>query len=169
MHSQPTLFATFRFFDYSKMTAKRAFRVIQVCLHLILLNLSPSFRTQNYVTKKTVSLVMNRIHTMCVQYRFILLESFFQLVICFSVLIVNEKKTAYELVLSDDIIQRLDFDEVHVQIITGTDHPIPHLYDINSFQCYLSANAPEIDVNGAINQVLLTLSLLIALMICFPV
>lgn len=36
---------------------------------------------------------------------------------------------------------------------TGTDHPIAHLYDVNTFQCYLSANVPEISVNGAINQV----------------
>lgn len=36
--------------------------------------------------------------------------------------------------------------------ITGTDHPIPHLYDVNTFQCYLSANVPEIGANGAINQ-----------------
>ncbi|ONI08908.1 hypothetical protein PRUPE_5G207700 [Prunus persica] len=38
-------------------------------------------------------------------------------------------------------------------LLAGTDHPIPHLYDINTFQCYLSANAPEINDNGAINQV----------------
>jgi hypothetical protein len=36
--------------------------------------------------------------------------------------------------------------------ITGTDHSIPHLYDVNTFQCYLSANVPEIGANGAINQ-----------------
>lgn len=39
------------------------------------------------------------------------------------------------------------------QLNTGTDHSIPHLYDVNTFQCYLSANVPEISVNGAINQV----------------
>ena len=36
--------------------------------------------------------------------------------------------------------------------ITGTDHQIPHLYDVNTFQCYLSSNVPEIGVNGSINQ-----------------
>ncbi|GFS40367.1 transducin/WD40 repeat-like superfamily protein [Actinidia rufa] len=35
----------------------------------------------------------------------------------------------------------------------GTDHPIAHLYDVNTFQCYLPANVPEIGVNGSINQV----------------
>ncbi|KAK8482265.1 hypothetical protein V6N11_047087 [Hibiscus sabdariffa] len=38
-------------------------------------------------------------------------------------------------------------------LIAGTDHPIAHLYDVNTFQCYLSANPPEMGVNGAINQV----------------
>lgn len=36
---------------------------------------------------------------------------------------------------------------------TGTDHPIAHLYDVNTFQCYLSSNVQDIGVNGAINQV----------------
>lgn len=38
-------------------------------------------------------------------------------------------------------------------ILAGTDHPIPHLYDVNTFQCYLSANMHELSPNAAINQV----------------
>jgi len=38
------------------------------------------------------------------------------------------------------------------EFLTGTDHAIPHLYDINTFQCYLSSNIPETSPNGAINQ-----------------
>lgn len=38
-------------------------------------------------------------------------------------------------------------------LLAGTDHPIPHLYDINTFKCYLSANAEDIAANAAINQV----------------
>ncbi|CAN6717644.1 unnamed protein product [Malus baccata var. baccata] len=38
-------------------------------------------------------------------------------------------------------------------LLAGTEHPIPHLYDVNTFQCYLSVNAPDIDVNGAVNLV----------------
>lgn len=38
-------------------------------------------------------------------------------------------------------------------LLAGTDHPIAHLYDVNTFQCFLSANVPEIGNNGAINQV----------------
>ncbi|KAF6157094.1 hypothetical protein GIB67_041555 [Kingdonia uniflora] len=37
-------------------------------------------------------------------------------------------------------------------LLVGTDHPILHLYDVNTFQCYLSANVSEIGVNGTINQ-----------------
>ncbi|XP_045786514.1 cleavage stimulation factor subunit 50-like [Trifolium pratense] len=38
-------------------------------------------------------------------------------------------------------------------LLAGTDHAIPHLYDINTFQSYLSANVPDNSPNGAINQV----------------
>ncbi|KAK4359375.1 hypothetical protein RND71_021604 [Anisodus tanguticus] len=37
--------------------------------------------------------------------------------------------------------------------LVGTDHQIPHLYDINTFKCYLPPNFQEMGVNGAINQV----------------
>lgn len=45
-------------------------------------------------------------------------------------------------------------------LVTGTDHPIPHLYDINTFKCYLPPNFQEIGVNSAINQVNLVSSML---------
>ncbi|RRT85145.1 hypothetical protein B296_00002634 [Ensete ventricosum] len=35
---------------------------------------------------------------------------------------------------------------------TGTDHPIPHLYDINTFKCYLTAGAHDLSAKAAINQ-----------------
>ncbi|KAM0937509.1 putative transcription factor WD40-like family [Dioscorea sansibarensis] len=38
-------------------------------------------------------------------------------------------------------------------LLAGTDHPIAHLYDVNTFQCYLSANAQELNAKAAINQV----------------
>jgi hypothetical protein len=41
---------------------------------------------------------------------------------------------------------------IKYQFPIGTDHAIPHLYDINTFQCYLSANIPDANPNGAINQ-----------------
>ena len=41
--------------------------------------------------------------------------------------------------------------------IAGTDHPVPHLYDVNTFQCYLSSSIQEGQINDAINQVSLFL------------
>ncbi|XP_068656367.1 cleavage stimulation factor subunit 50 isoform X1 [Aristolochia californica] len=38
-------------------------------------------------------------------------------------------------------------------LLAGTDHPIPHLYDVNTFQCYLSSSVQELNMNAAINQV----------------
>ncbi|XP_074561780.1 cleavage stimulation factor subunit 50-like [Curcuma longa] len=38
-------------------------------------------------------------------------------------------------------------------LLAGTDHPIPHLYDINTFKCYLTANAHDLSNTAAINQV----------------
>nr|GMD16410.1 cleavage stimulation factor subunit 50 isoform X1 [Ipomoea batatas] len=38
-------------------------------------------------------------------------------------------------------------------LLAGTDHSIPHLYDINTFQCYVPLHFQDIIVNGAINQV----------------
>ncbi|XP_008240092.1 PREDICTED: cleavage stimulation factor subunit 50 isoform X3 [Prunus mume] len=90
---------TIKFFDFSKMTAKRAFRVIQDTHNVRSVSFHPS---GDFLLAELIS-----------------------------------RSSAIEATVHN----------------TGTDHPIPHLYDINTFQCYLSANAPEIDVNGAINQV----------------
>ena len=38
-----------------------------------------------------------------------------------------------------------------IKLFVGTDHPVAHLYDINTFTCYLSANAQ--DSSSPINQV----------------
>lgn len=38
-----------------------------------------------------------------------------------------------------------------IKLFAGTDHPVAHLYDINTFTCYLSANAQ--DSSSPINQV----------------
>ncbi|KMZ70395.1 Cleavage stimulation factor subunit 1-like protein [Zostera marina] len=38
-------------------------------------------------------------------------------------------------------------------VLAGTDHPIPHLYDVNTFQCCITANAQRLNVNSPINQV----------------
>lgn len=38
-------------------------------------------------------------------------------------------------------------------LLAGTDHPIAHLYDVSTFQCYLSSSLQDSHVGGAINQV----------------
>ncbi|KAL6281458.1 hypothetical protein ACE6H2_018339 [Prunus campanulata] len=61
-------------------------------------------------------------------------------------------KRAFRVIQDTHNVRSVSFHPSGDFLLAGTDHPIPHLYDINTFQCYLSANAPEIDVNGAINQ-----------------
>lgn len=62
-------------------------------------------------------------------------------------------KRAFRVIQDTHNVRSVSFHPSGEFLLAGTDHPIAHLYDINTFQCYLSANAPEIDVNGAINQV----------------
>ncbi|CAL9031464.1 unnamed protein product [Prunus brigantina] len=61
-------------------------------------------------------------------------------------------KRAFRVIQDTHNVRSVSFHPSGDFLLAGTDHPIPHLYDINTFQCYLSANAPEIDVSGAINQ-----------------
>ncbi|XP_042490461.1 cleavage stimulation factor subunit 50 [Macadamia integrifolia] len=62
-------------------------------------------------------------------------------------------KRAFRVIQDTHNVRSVSFHPSGEFLLAGTDHPIAHLYDINTFQCYLSANAPEIGVNGAINQV----------------
>ncbi|ONI08907.1 hypothetical protein PRUPE_5G207700 [Prunus persica] len=62
-------------------------------------------------------------------------------------------KRAFRVIQDTHNVRSVSFHPSGDFLLAGTDHPIPHLYDINTFQCYLSANAPEINDNGAINQV----------------
>ncbi|XP_044487574.1 cleavage stimulation factor subunit 50 isoform X2 [Mangifera indica] len=62
-------------------------------------------------------------------------------------------KRAYRVIQDTHNVRSVSFHPSGDFLLAGTDHQIAHLYDINTFQCYLSANAPEIGVNGAINQV----------------
>ncbi|CAN6470769.1 unnamed protein product [Victoria cruziana] len=38
-------------------------------------------------------------------------------------------------------------------LLAGTDHHVAHLYDINTFQCYLTSNVQDVNSGAAINQV----------------
>ncbi|XP_020233063.1 cleavage stimulation factor subunit 50 isoform X1 [Cajanus cajan] len=62
-------------------------------------------------------------------------------------------KRAYRVIQDTHNVRSVSFHPSGDFLLAGTDHAIPHLYDINTFQCYLSANIPETNPNGAINQV----------------
>ncbi|XP_031271059.1 cleavage stimulation factor subunit 50 [Pistacia vera] len=62
-------------------------------------------------------------------------------------------KRAYRVIQDTHNVRSVSFHPSGDFLLAGTDHQIAHLYDVNTFQCYLSANVPEIGVNGAINQV----------------
>ncbi|XP_078430137.1 transducin/WD40 repeat-like superfamily protein [Wolffia australiana] len=38
-------------------------------------------------------------------------------------------------------------------LLAGTDHPIPHLYDVYTFQCFISSDTRDLGSNAVINQV----------------
>ncbi|KAF4382078.1 hypothetical protein F8388_001223 [Cannabis sativa] len=59
-------------------------------------------------------------------------------------------KRAFRVIQDTHNVRSVSFHPSGDFLLAGTDHPIPHLYDINTFQCYLSANVPEIGVGGAI-------------------
>ncbi|ESW10367.1 hypothetical protein PHAVU_009G203000 [Phaseolus vulgaris] len=62
-------------------------------------------------------------------------------------------KRAYRVIQDTHNVRSVSFHPSGDFLLAGTDHAIPHLYDINTFQCYLSSNVPETSPNGAINQV----------------
>lgn len=62
-------------------------------------------------------------------------------------------KRSYRVIQDTHNVRSVSFHPSGNFLLAGTDHAIPHLYDINTFQCYLSANVPDVNPNGAINQV----------------
>ncbi|XP_012080412.1 cleavage stimulation factor subunit 50 isoform X3 [Jatropha curcas] len=64
-------------------------------------------------------------------------------------------KRAFRVIQDTHNVRSVTFHPSGDFLLAGTDHQIAHLYDVNTFQCYLSStvNAPEIGTNGAINQV----------------
>ncbi|XP_010257989.1 PREDICTED: cleavage stimulation factor subunit 50 [Nelumbo nucifera] len=62
-------------------------------------------------------------------------------------------KRAFRVIQDTHNVRSVSFHPSGEFLLAGTDHPIAHLYDVNTFQCYLSASVPESGVNGAINQV----------------
>ncbi|XP_011627820.1 cleavage stimulation factor subunit 50 isoform X1 [Amborella trichopoda] len=62
-------------------------------------------------------------------------------------------KRAYRVIQDTHNVRSVSFHPSGLFLLAGTDHHIAHLYDINTFQCYLSAKVQDININGAINQV----------------
>ncbi|XP_042040566.1 cleavage stimulation factor subunit 50-like isoform X2 [Salvia splendens] len=61
-------------------------------------------------------------------------------------------RKAFKIIQDTHNVRSVSFHPSGEFLLAGTDHPIAHLYDVNTFQCYLSANVQETS-NGAINQV----------------
>uniref|UniRef100_A0A0R0KK04 Cleavage stimulation factor 50 kDa subunit n=1 Tax=Glycine max TaxID=3847 RepID=A0A0R0KK04_SOYBN len=61
-------------------------------------------------------------------------------------------RTYYDHIQDTHNVRSVSFHPSGDFLLAGTDHAIPHLYDINTFQCYLSANIPDTSPSGAINQ-----------------
>ncbi|KFK27872.1 hypothetical protein AALP_AA8G439900 [Arabis alpina] len=62
-------------------------------------------------------------------------------------------KRAFKVFQDTHNVRSLSFHPSGEFLLAGTDHPIPHLYDVNTYQCFLPSNFPDNGVNGAINQV----------------
>ncbi|KAG9439157.1 hypothetical protein H6P81_019322 [Aristolochia fimbriata] len=62
-------------------------------------------------------------------------------------------KRAFRVIQDTHNVRSVAFHPSGDFLLAGTDHPIPHLYDINTFQCYLSSSVQELNINAAINQV----------------
>ncbi|KAL4566456.1 hypothetical protein LXL04_030571 [Taraxacum kok-saghyz] len=62
-------------------------------------------------------------------------------------------KRAFRVIQDTHNVRSVSFHPSGDFVLAGTDHHVPHLYDINTFQCYLSSNVQEIITTSAINQV----------------
>ncbi|KAK4726799.1 hypothetical protein R3W88_031716 [Solanum pinnatisectum] len=62
-------------------------------------------------------------------------------------------KRAFRVIQDTHNVRSVSFHPSGDYLLAGTDHSIPHLYDINTFKCYLPPNFLDMGVNGAINQV----------------
>nr|XP_019706612.2 cleavage stimulation factor subunit 50 [Elaeis guineensis] len=62
-------------------------------------------------------------------------------------------KRAFRVIQDTHNVRSVSFHPSGDYLLAGTDHYIPHLYDVNTFQCYLSSHVQELNANAAINQV----------------
>ncbi|WOL15467.1 cleavage stimulation factor subunit 50 isoform X1 [Canna indica] len=62
-------------------------------------------------------------------------------------------RRAFRVIQDTHNVRSVSFHPCGEYLLAGTDHPVPHLYDVNTFKCYLTANAHDLNPNAAINQV----------------
>lgn len=62
-------------------------------------------------------------------------------------------KRAFRVIQDTHNVRSVAFHPCGDFLLAGTDHSIPHLYDVNTFQCYLSSSLQDGHIDGAINQV----------------
>ncbi|KAH7291661.1 hypothetical protein KP509_29G027200 [Ceratopteris richardii] len=62
-------------------------------------------------------------------------------------------KRAFRVIQDTHNVRSVSFHPCGDFLLAGTDHPTPHLYDVNTFQCYLSSTVQDGQVEGAINQI----------------
>ncbi|XP_021757180.1 cleavage stimulation factor subunit 50-like [Chenopodium quinoa] len=62
-------------------------------------------------------------------------------------------KRAFRVIQDTHNVRSVSFHPSGDYLLAGTDHAIPHLYDINTFKCYLSAVYEDVAGTAAINQV----------------
>ncbi|XP_020577172.1 cleavage stimulation factor subunit 50 isoform X3 [Phalaenopsis equestris] len=67
-------------------------------------------------------------------------------------------RKAFRVIQDTHNVRSVSFHPSGEFLLAGTDHPIPHLYDVNTFQCYLPSNFQNLNTNSAINQVRYSLS-----------
>ncbi|KAL2651982.1 hypothetical protein R1flu_020110 [Riccia fluitans] len=62
-------------------------------------------------------------------------------------------RRAFRVIQDTHNVRSVAFHPCGDYLLAGTDHPIAHLYDVNTFQCYLSSQLQDSHIGGAINQV----------------
>ncbi|KAL3689682.1 hypothetical protein R1sor_015991 [Riccia sorocarpa] len=62
-------------------------------------------------------------------------------------------RRAFRVIQDTHNVRSVAFHPCGDYLLAGTDHPIAHLYDVNTLQCYLSSQLHDSHIGGAINQV----------------
>lgn len=62
-------------------------------------------------------------------------------------------RRAFRVIQDTHNVRSVAFHPCGDYLLAGTDHHIAHLYDVNTFQCYLSSQLQETHIGGAINQI----------------